>query len=108
MTRPIPADPILAILRHFDPSNPDPAAAMNTAATQLIAAIAPESVNDLNDGQYAALIDRVIAMGPTAFAASRLCQLVSGGNLTLPVYEFQTYGDRGLAELDVWLLGTIY
>ncbi len=44
--------------------------------------------------------------GPcAAFAATRLAQLVAGGNLTLPVYEFQNYGDRGLAELDVWLAG---
>lgn len=105
MSRPLPAAPLLALLRTFDPNNPDPPAAMAAGAAAVQAVIPAESLADMNDGQYAAVIDRAIAMGQAAFAATRLAQLVAGGNLTLPVYEFQNYGDRGLAELDVWLAG---
>lgn len=105
MSRDLPAAPLLALLRAFDPTNPDPPAAMRAGAADLNAMLPAESVADLNDGQYAALIDRVIAMGAADFAASRLARLVANGNLTLPVYEFKQYGPRGLAELDVWLTG---
>lgn len=105
MSRPLPAEPLLLLLRHFAPNTPDPAAAMRAAATDLEANLHAQSLADLNDGQYAALIDRVIADGIDAFKASRLFALVQGGNLTLPIYEFQNYGQRGLAELDVWLVG---
>lgn len=105
MTRPLPAAPCLALLKAFDKDNPDPPAAMNAAAAALTAALSAQSLVDLNDGQYAALIDRVIDMGIDAFKATRLFDLVDGGNLTLPVYEFKTFGNRGLAELDVWLVG---
>jgi hypothetical protein len=105
MTRPLPAAPLLALLKTFDPNNPDPPAAMRAGADGLLTAVGQAAIDDLNDGQYAALIDRVITMGETAFATTRLAMLVVNGNLTLPVYEFQQYGDRGLSELDVWLAG---
>jgi GH24 family phage-related lysozyme (muramidase) len=105
MTRPLPAEPLLALLRAFDPDNPDPAATMNAAAAALEGLMYAESIADLNEGQYAAVLDRLIDMGADAFAATRLARLVNNGNLTLPVYEFKLYGKRGLAELDVWLTG---
>lgn len=105
MTRPVPAAPVLALLKAFDPTNPDPPATMNAAATALNAVLYAQSLTDLNDGQYAALIDRVIDMGVAAFQGTRLFELVNGGNFTLPVYEFKNFGQRGLAELDVWLVG---
>lgn len=107
MSRPIPAAPVLALLKTFDPSNPDPAAAINGGAAALLTAVGQAAIDELNDGQWAALIDRCIVMGEAGFAATRLAMLVANGNLTLPVYEFQKYGDRGLAELDVWLAGAI-
>lgn len=105
MSRPLPAAPLLALLKTFDAANPDPAAAMHQGAADLLLAIGQSAIDELNDGQYAALIDRCMVMGATGFAATRLASLVVGGNLTLPIYEFQKYGGRGLAELDVWLAG---
>lgn len=105
MSRTIPAAPVLALLKAFDKDNPDPSAAMRAAAADIEANLSAESFTDLNDGQYAALIDRVIDMGIDAFKATRLYDLVAGGNLTLPIYEFKSFGNRGLAELDVWLAG---
>lgn len=105
MTRDLPAAPLLALLRAFDPDNPDPPATMHAGAAALAGVLSGDALADLNDGQYAALIDRAIAMGAADFAATRLAALVADGNLTLPVYEFKQYGPRGLAELDVWLTG---
>lgn len=105
MTRPLPAAPILALLKHFEAPGSDLPAIANTAAAALEGALYAQSLTDLNDGQYAALIDRVVDMGLDAFAETRLFALVNGGNLTLPVYEFKNFGDRGIAELDVWLIG---
>lgn len=104
MTRPLPAEPLLALMHTFDPNNPDPPAAMNAAAALVNANLPASSLADLNDGQYAAVLDRAIDMG-VAFLGTRLAMLVANGNFTLPVYEFKNYGDRGLAELDVWLWG---
>jgi hypothetical protein len=105
MNRVPPMAPCLALLRVFDPDNPRPQNAIALAAASLQDDLPDGSFNDLNTGQFAALTDRVIDMGLAAFQASRLRDLVAGGNLTLPVYEFKTYGKRGLAELDVWLAG---
>lgn len=104
MTRPLPTQPLLALLRDFDPGNANPMVTLAAGQEIVDAALPAESLADLNDGQYAALIDRAVVMG-AGFVGTRLQTLAANGNLTLPVYEFQNYGDRGLAELDVWLWG---
>lgn len=101
----LPAAPLLALLKVFDPTNPDPPATMRAGAAALQAVLGDTVIAGLTAGQYAALIDRVIVMGQAAFAASTLATQVINGNFTLPVAQFQTYGLRGRAELDVWLAG---
>lgn len=95
----------LALLKAFDPDNPTPQQAIAGAAAYLEGLLAPPSLADLNDGQFAALIDLVIWRGGAVFAASDICRFVQGGNLTMPVAALTFLGARGLAERDVWNIG---
>lgn len=100
-----PTSRCLALLRHFDPTNPDPGGAVNVAAAALEGLIVPGSFDDLNEGQFAALIDFVIWKGMSVFEGSILHEWIDGGNLTLPPAELAAYGVRGVSERDMWNLG---
>lgn len=102
MSRQIPMAACLALLRAFDKDNPNPALSVTVAATSLDSIL---GANDLNDGQYAALVDYICAHTAETFAASDICRWVQGGNYTLPPTALALLGPRGLAERDVWNLG---
>ena len=100
-----PTSRCLALLRAFDKDNPDTAGAIDTAASQLEALISPRSFADLNEGQFAALIDFVIWKGIDIFTGDQIHEWVEGGNLTLLPGELALYGVRGISERDMWNLG---
>lgn len=100
-----PVSRCLALLRHFDPDNPDMAGTINTAAAAIEGLIVLRSFDDLNEGQFAALIDFVIWKGMPVFEGSILHEWIDGGNLTLPPAELAAYGVRGVSERDMWNLG---
>ena len=96
--------PCLALLRSFEPDHPTPQQAIATAADsveQVFADVLP----DINDGQFAALIDLTIWKGADFLAASPIAAWIQGGNFALPPGALAALGSRGKAELDVWLLG---
>ena len=105
MSRTPPTSRCLSLLRHFDPDNADMQGAIDGAAAALEALIAPRSFADLNEGQFAALIDFVIWKGIDIFSGSILHEWVDGGNLTLPPDDLAAYGVRGVSERDMWNLG---
>lgn len=93
---------------------------LNDAAAELWAELGARAIADLNDGQWAALIDFVYNVGIANFKASTLRDLVYGGNLTKAYFEFPKwkYGTvngehvvlqglvrRRAAEQDVWRTG---
>lgn len=100
-----PTSRCLALLRAFDKDNADPVGAVTAAAAQLEGLIAARSFADLNEGQFAAIIDFVICNGLPAFEASPLHGWIEDGNLTLPPAELSAYGKRGIAEQQMWNLG---
>jgi GH24 family phage-related lysozyme (muramidase) len=97
--------PCLALLKAFEPQNATPQQTIAAAAAYLNGALNAEALAELNDGQFAALIDNVIWRGQAAFAASNIFAWVQGGNFTLPVATFTFLGARGAAERDVWNIG---
>lgn len=101
----LPAAPLLWLLKQAGPVTDDPAATANAGKALLDAVLSPQALADLNNGQYAALIHRVIVDGIDAFTASNLCRLVNDGNFTLSVGEFAQYGDVGGFERVVWIAG---
>lgn len=105
MSRQIPMAPCLALLRSFDPDNQTPQQTIATAAGEVEGSINEQTMADLNNGQFAALIDFVIWHGIDIFEASVLFDWMENGNLTLPPGELRTYGARGKAEADVWNTG---
>lgn len=97
--------PCLALLKSFDPNNPTPQQAIATAAEAVETILGEAPTADLNDGQFAALIDFYLWKGSGVFMASTICEWVQGGNLAKPVKELPLYGARGVAERDVWNVG---
>ena len=95
----------MALLRAFDPNNANPTSAILAAASQIEVALSARSFADVNEGQFAALIDFVIWKGLAFFLSDPIFTWVSGGNLTLPPDEFATYGKRGIGEQQMWNLG---
>lgn len=93
----------LALLKAFDPNNPDPqqtvAAGAARAETALGAAVAT-----LNEGQWAAMVDNAVWKG-AAFAAQPVVGWITGGNFAKPVEWLPGLGSRGSAERDIWNLG---
>lgn len=93
---------------------------LTDAAAELCTDVGDTPIGDLNDGQYAALIDFVYNEGIGQFKTSHLRALVAGGNLTLAYDEFPrwVYGTvdgqhvvlqglvrRRAAEQDIWRAG---
>jgi GH24 family phage-related lysozyme (muramidase) len=105
VSRTPPTSRCLALLRAFDKNNPDMAGAISTAAAAIEANLSPQALADLNEGQFAALIDFVIWKGIDAFLADVLFGWIQNGNLTLPPARLAALGLRGLAERDMWNLG---
>lgn len=92
-------------MRAFDPQNPDPQTAINTAAAFLEGEINARTFADLNEGQFAALIDFVAWKGEAVFLGSPIFDWLETGNLTLPPGELAMYDKRGRGERDMWNLG---
>ena len=105
MSRTPPTSRCVALLRAFDKTNPDMQGAIDTAATAIENTISAPAMADLNEGQFAALIDLYIWKGADWFAASNILAWVENGNLTLPVPALAVLGNRGIAERDMWNLG---
>lgn len=105
MSRAVPFEPCLALLKQFEPDNPSPQQTIAAAAAYVEASLGSWPLADLNDGQFAALIDYVIWQGEAQFGQSRIRQLVLGGNLTFPPTLLAELGARGQAERQVWNAG---
>lgn len=103
----------------FDQAKADMVALVDLeeAAKDVCDALQGQALDNLNDNQYAALIDFVFNEGAGKFLGSTLYHLVKNGNLTLAPLEFAkwVYGRvngkmvvlkglvrRRAAELDVW------
>lgn len=105
MNRRVPMAACLALMKAFDPNNGVPQQVIATAAQGVQAVIGDTAMADVNDGQFAALIDFYIWKGADAFAISAIVNWVQGGNFAKPVEALPTYGARGVAERDVWNVG---
>jgi len=105
MSRQIPMAACLALLKAFDRDNAQPQQTVAAGAAAVEAALGEDATADLNNGQFAALIDFHIWKGADVFAATPLIEWVQGGNYAKPPRELAQYGIRGGAERDVWNLG---
>ncbi len=104
----------------IDAAQADQQARMDlTRATAGVCAAVGAAIADLNDGQYAALIDFTYNVGTGVFLQSTLCRLVVAGNHVQAALEFPkwVYGKvdgvetklpglvrRRKAELDCWTI----
>lgn len=105
MTRKVPMAPCLALLKAFDKDNPTPQQTIAVAAEVVETILGEGPAADLNDGQFAALIDFYLWKGEAVFTNSLICEWVRGGNFAKPVKDLPSYGPRGVAERDVWNVG---
>lgn len=104
--RGVPLSRCVALQRAFDPANLATAEArINAAAAFLEGEINAQTLADLNNGQFAALIDFVDWKGEAVFLGSPIFDWLADGNLTLPPTELATYDKRGRGERDMWNLG---
>lgn len=107
MSRTVPLAPCLVLLKQFEPNRISPATAIQDAATAVMALVGAGPMADLNDGQFAALIDFYIWVGVAPFQSSKILTWVQGGNLTLPPATLFGLGARGRAEADIWNAGSL-
>lgn len=108
MTSPDAYKPICrALLRAFDKENPDPEGDITLANDGVVERMHPSPLADLNNGQYAAMIDYIVQYGIDAFQASALWRFIVGGNLTKAVNELgpNTRGTRSAARRQAWNVG---
>ncbi len=101
-----PTSRCLALQRVFDPNNLATATDRIAAAGVAIeTAMDARSFTDLNEGQFAALIDLVLWKGIDWFTGSAIFGWANTGNLTYPTDALAALGKRGMAERDMWNLG---
>lgn len=108
MSRQIPMGACLALLKAFDPAAyaATPQQTIATAAAAVEAALGEQPTTDLNNGQFAALIDHYLWKGAEAFEPwTPLVEWVVGGNYAKPPRYMTVMGRRGIAERDVWNVG---
>lgn len=105
MSRQVPMAACLSLLKSFDTDNPTPQQAIAGAAAWLEQTLSAEALADLNDGQFAAMIDLVLWKGGDFFEISTFRSWIEGGNLTLPVAALTFLGPRGVAERIAWNIG---
>lgn len=105
MTRRIPMEACLALLKRFDPDNATPQQTIATAATALEGLLVEKALADLNDGQFGALVDLLAWQGAAFFSGSTIRLWVNTGNFTLPPKTLDSFGPRGIAERKLWNMG---
>lgn len=105
MSRQIPMAVCLSLLKTYAPNDVTPQQTIATAAAVVEAALSARALADLNDGQFAALIDYAAWQGEATFNASPIRTWAANGNLTLPMLAMGQIGERGVSERLVWNLG---